>query len=259
MAPAIRDKLQYLVDVKLLRDGELDAFELRMLGTLSIEVAEEVLECFQASDLKKIANKSGLLSGIMRRLGKEHKNRAPKSIVTHGIEEENSDDVEGDSSPFETESSKNDDCESSRAHKKRMEAELKKMLEEEGFVEGDDDSPAGSYVGQLNALTGLPRPDDVLMFVIPVCAPYLSLRRYKYNVKLTPGTQKKGKASRSCIDIFARSKDCLPRERDLIKLMSENEVVQAIVGDVKVSAPGLHATQNLKRKQKKGSKGKKKN
>jgi len=48
---------------------------------------------------------------------------------------------------------------------------------------------------QLDALTGQPKPDDVLLFALPMCAPYNALANYKYRVKLTPGTQKKGKGT----------------------------------------------------------------
>ncbi len=39
----------------------------------------------------------------------------------------------------------------------------------------------------LDTLTGLPRPDDVLLFAVPVCAPYSTLQSYKLKVKLIPG------------------------------------------------------------------------
>ncbi len=32
----------------------------------------------------------------------------------------------------------------------------------------------------LDSLTGVPHPDDVLMFAVPVCAPYMALSNYKY-------------------------------------------------------------------------------
>ena len=51
----------------------------------------------------------------------------------------------------------------------------------------------------------------------------MSLRKYKYVVKLTPGVQKKGKAGKACVEIFSRSKDSTPREHDLIKMMADNE------------------------------------
>ncbi len=49
---------------------------------------------------------------------------------------------------------------------------------------------------QLDSLTGAPKQDDVLLFAVPVCAPYSALQGYKHKLKLTPGTQRKGKAAR---------------------------------------------------------------
>ena len=49
---------------------------------------------------------------------------------------------------------------------------------------------------QLDSLTGTPKQDDVLLFAVPVCAPYSALQGYKHKLKLIPGTQRKGKAAR---------------------------------------------------------------
>ena len=49
---------------------------------------------------------------------------------------------------------------------------------------------------QLDSLIGAPKADDVLLFAVPVCAPYSALQGYKHKLKLTPGTQPKGKAAR---------------------------------------------------------------
>jgi hypothetical protein len=53
-------------------------------------------------------------------------------------------------------------------------------------------------------------------------------------VKLTPGEGKKGRTGKQALDVFSRSKDCSPREKDLIKMIADNDVVQCIIGDVKV-------------------------
>ena len=100
-------------------------------------------------------------------------------------------------------SSEGNEGESRGAHKRRMEAEMRKVMEEEGFAEADDDETvaAGSYVRDLNKLTGLPRTDDLLLFAMVVCGPYQSLTRYKYRVKLVPGTQKKGKAGKQALEV----------------------------------------------------------
>ena len=50
----------------------------------------------------------------------------------------------------------------------------------------------------LDALTGSPFPEDVLLFAIPMCAPYTALSAFKYKVKLVPGTAKRGKGTPSC-------------------------------------------------------------
>ena len=46
------------------------------------------------------------------------------------------------------------------------------------------------------ALQGMPREDDVILYALPVCAPYAVLAAYRYKAKLTPGSQKRGKAAR---------------------------------------------------------------
>lgn len=47
----------------------------------------------------------------------------------------------------------------------------------------------------LDYLTGNPLSSDILLYAVPVCAPYNALQAYKYRVKITPGTAKKGKGT----------------------------------------------------------------
>ena len=70
-------------------------------------------------------------------------------------------------------------------------------------------------------------------------------------VKLTPGTLKKGKAARQCVDALARLPECLPREAELMRAAPEADAINAMVGTVKISMPGL---QQLKLNQKKAKK-----
>lgn len=53
----------------------------------------------------------------------------------------------------------------------------------------------------LTSLTGRPSADDVLLFAVPVCAPYATLHDYKYKVKVTPGTGKRGKATKMAVQV----------------------------------------------------------
>lgn len=54
----------------------------------------------------------------------------------------------------------------------------------------------------LNSLTWRPLDDDVLLFALVVVAPYQTMHNFKYKVKLTPGTGKRGKAAKSAIALF---------------------------------------------------------
>lgn len=49
---------------------------------------------------------------------------------------------------------------------------------------------------EIDALTGSPKPGDILLHALPVCAPYSVLQSYKHKLKITPGTQRKGKAAK---------------------------------------------------------------
>ncbi|MBN3298787.1 NEMF factor, partial [Amia calva] len=93
----------------------------------------------------------------------------------------------------------------------------------------------------LDTLTGQPHPEDTLLFAVPVCSPYTALTNYKYKVKLTPGTQKKGKAARTAVHSFMRSRDATAREKDLFRSVKDTDLSRNIPGKVKVSAPNLLA------------------
>ena len=73
-------------------------------------------------------------------------------------------------------------------------AEIAALLAEENVELLDPDDK--DRLTQLDSLTGAPKQDDVLLFAVPVCAPYSALQGYKHKLKLIPGTQRKGKAAR---------------------------------------------------------------
>ncbi|XP_075782261.1 ribosome quality control complex subunit NEMF isoform X1 [Pelodiscus sinensis] len=97
----------------------------------------------------------------------------------------------------------------------------------------------------LNSLTGQPHLEDILLFAIPICAPYTTMANYKYKVKLTPGTQKKGKAAKTALHNFMHSKEATAREKDLFRSVKDTDLSRNIPGKVKVSAPNLL---NMKKK-----------
>ena len=103
----------------------------------------------------------------------------------------------------------------------------------------------------VDSLTALPREDDVLLFAIPVCAAYSCMQTYKYKAKLTPGSGKRGKAAKQAIDFLVRNAGVPQREKDMIKAIADNELVAAMIGNVKVSMPGFAAAKSNAKKNKK--------
>uniref|UniRef100_A0A803XUM5 Ribosome quality control complex subunit NEMF n=1 Tax=Meleagris gallopavo TaxID=9103 RepID=A0A803XUM5_MELGA len=100
--------------------------------------------------------------------------------------------------------------------------------------QGDADGTA-----LLDSLTGQPHAEDILLFAVPICAPYTAMTNYKYKVKLTPGTQKKGKAAKIALHNFMQSKEASAREKDLFRSVKDTDLSRNIPGKVKVSAPNL--------------------
>ncbi|XP_012682273.2 nuclear export mediator factor NEMF [Clupea harengus] len=106
----------------------------------------------------------------------------------------------------------------------------------------DPDNPGAEEAENLlTSLTGQPHPEDVLLFAVPVCAPYTCLTNYKHKVKLTPGAQKKGKAARTAVFSFMRAKEATTREKDLFRSVKDTDLSRNIPGKVKVSAPNILA------------------
>ena len=56
------------------------------------------------------------------------------------------------------------------------------------------------------------------------------------------------------VELMTRAADIPPREKELIKGVPEMEVINAMVGSVKISMPGLQRIRNQARSQKKKNK-----
>uniref|UniRef100_A0A669E0I3 Ribosome quality control complex subunit NEMF n=1 Tax=Oreochromis niloticus TaxID=8128 RepID=A0A669E0I3_ORENI len=118
-------------------------------------------------------------------------------------------------------------------------------FKKETTTQDDVDSQGKKHMTEaenlLTSLTGQPHPEDVLLFAVPVCAPYTALSNYKHKVKLTPGSQKKGKAARTAVFSFMKAKEVSPREKDLFRSVKDSDLSRNMPGKVKVSAPNLLA------------------
>lgn len=114
--------------------------------------------------------------------------------------------------------------------------------QEDKEEEVDQDNPGAEEAESLlTSLTGQPHPEDVLLFAVPVCAPYSALSNCKHKVKLTPGSQKKGKAARTAVLSFMKAKEATSREKDLFRSVKDGDLSRNMPGKVKVSAPNLLA------------------
>lgn len=103
-----------------------------------------------------------------------------------------------------------------------------------------DPSAQNADTEMLCQLSGVPFPDDELLFAVPVVAPYSAVLNYKFKVKLTPGSNKRGKAAKTAVQLFLKDKNCSNREKDLLKAVKEENIPRNFPGKVKLSAPQLH-------------------
>lgn len=161
--------------------------------------------------------------------------------LSEQIQEDNESDSSDKNSVTENSSitplKKEDAFEPSKARKQAEREEIRQILEDENIHELDDEDK--DQLSYLDSLTGKPLEDDLLLFAIPVCAPYSTLQTYKYKVKLVPGSTKKGKAARSTLLAFSQAKNATKSEKDLIKIIPENEALQTMLGKVKVMGSAI--------------------
>ncbi|CEP14532.1 hypothetical protein [Parasitella parasitica] len=121
---------------------------------------------------------------------------------------------------------------------------IRQMLKEENITMLEADEIANLSV--LDSFTPNPLPEDIIHFAIPVCAPYTAIQKYKYKVKLTPGSLKRGKAIKQAQSVFFNLNEATAREKELIKGVPEMEGINTMMGKVKVSAPNLEASKRKK-------------
>ncbi|CAB4489274.1 unnamed protein product [Rhizophagus irregularis] len=124
--------------------------------------------------------------------------------------------------------------------------EIRQLLKEENITVLEPETMESLTV--LDTLTGSPLPEDNLLFAVPVCAPYISLQKYKYKVKLTPGSTKKGKACKTAISFFLNDPQLTPREKELVKSIPDTEMTLVMLGKCKVSAPNIEQFKKIAKK-----------
>mmetsp|Transcript_4509 Transcript_4509/g.8679 ORF Transcript_4509/g.8679 Transcript_4509/m.8679 type:complete len:1337 (+) Transcript_4509:102-4112(+) len=256
----VREYLAKAVTVNdQIRWDKLEAEVLEQLLSLdNNEVQEAVAKrLLQLSETSRIDNFSSSLSGIIRTAQKY----GHQGLIDTTMNNTNDGNVS-----------------KQRGRKTKEEKEAEKqswreILSEDGAILDGNDNENDDGVddtAEISKLTSKPFPEDVILHAIPVCAPYSTLSQYKYRVKLVPGNLKRGKAAKQCLEIFLhnhnnnsnsdKSKEVEDNNAfnsrciDLIKAINDNEWVQAICGDVKISSAGAS---KVMKKSKKVTKSKK--
>ena len=203
LLPGVRVVIEDMVSSSLLKEGELGGQEIRTLATFSETEALAVIDLFRdGENLSKVGNKSGFLAGIMRRFSKDAQAAAVNSKAVSSSSKARSADAltsddeagvsSGTTAPDETDSAiQGESAMSRRDRKKQEQLEIQNILDEEGILDEEE----GKQADEIDKLTGKPTTEDVLLYAVPVCGPYSAIRSFKYSVKLTPGTMKKGTAN----------------------------------------------------------------
>ena len=132
------------------------------------------------------------------------------------------------------------DAESSEEEESKVQEEAKEREEIQVILRDENllEEELTKTLGELDSLTGKPGEGDTLLYCLPMCAPYSSLHHFKYKTKLLPGSQKRGHAIKMIIYAWLNQPDITPREKELIKQMSETEVIAVLLSGVTVAVPG---------------------
>jgi hypothetical protein len=148
-------------------------------------------------------------------------------------------------------------------HQRAAEAERKRQaMFEEGGDDYDEETAAAEAADLewIPALIGTPHPEDEILAAIPVCAPWAALGRYRYKVKLQPGSVKKGKAVKEILGRWVAetttgkvkkeyadeagisltdAEKLRTREGDAIKVWKDTEIINSVpVGKVRIMLGG---------------------
>lgn len=119
-------------------------------------------------------------------------------------------------------------------------------------VGADNNATAGNAikvsdeVDMIDALTGIPITEDELMFAVTMIGPWNAMTNYKFKVKVTPGTAKRGKAAKTTLGVFTADRAATTREKDLLKSLKDQDVSRNLPGKVKISFTGLQKSKASK-------------
>lgn len=106
-------------------------------------------------------------------------------------------------------------------------------------------------LNEIDKLTGVPKPNDLLLAVVPMCAPYSAIQTYKYKVKIQPGTLKRGRAMKLIKSLFLAQANKNQWDTMSIKSIPDADMTNMLLNNCRVLAPGLTKMQNASKQNKK--------
>jgi len=115
-------------------------------------------------------------------------------------------------------------------------------------------------VSIINRLVSAAFREDDIEFALPVCAPIAATNALKFRMKVTPGSQKKGKAAKLAMEILLRAPFASKSEIDAMNAINEVDAAHVLPGGCKVSYPpgALKTLGTNKKSGNTGARGKKK-
>ena len=153
-----------------------------------------------------------------------------------------------------------------RDAEKRARREAKAAEDAEDVVADDDNDERGGAtdvtvsveerlkadaerVSFINRIVGAPFKEDDIEYALPVCAPIAATNALKYRMKVTPGSQKKGKAAKVAMEILMRAPFASKPELDAMRALADADVAHVFPSGCKVSYPpgALKSMQNTKK------------
>jgi hypothetical protein len=243
---SIASRFDELILTDALKASDLSSQEIRALSKFPVHQGTDIASLFcEAQDLNRVGNKSAFLAGIIRRYSMD----ARKGGKTQPMGKKNQDKPSLPSSSSVAVVEMTEDAVDVMSIVHDDESSIHDYNDND-----NDDGQESKVTDEVEQFTGSPVPEDILMYALSVCCPYACLKNYKYKVKLTPGVGKKGKSCKQAIEVFSRFKDCSTREKELITGLTDTEVIATMIGDVKLSMPGLYSNQGQQQQGKKKGK-----
>jgi len=154
---------------------------------------------------------------------KDNQNQKALSFMSSANNSKISNTTNKNGSNFDKNSSKN---QKSILNAQKEKEEIQQILKDENIPILEEEQLESLLM--LDELTGQPTAEDELLYAIPVCAPWSCLQKYKYRVKLLPGSGKKGKLVRSITSNFIQMPEATDREKELLISVHENEMIGSI-------------------------------